>query len=726
MNTLQGARTRRVAMIQFSMLGLSLAPQIWAMDVQQLDRIDVEAVRPADAYLTESAATATKSSTSLQTTPMSIAVIPARLLQDQGITSSGLSNSLAYLGVQTLGTREQADYTIFRGFLTSTTLWNGFRIEDATPGINYANGSVWMDNVDRLEVLKGPASILYGRAEPGGIVNVLTRQPLQSFAGSLEAGVGAFGARWISGDVTGPLSNTDRVQYRLSLAQEDADSWYHHGQDYHSAGIAPVLAWQLSEDTEVRLEGQIRRLEGSAGQPYMPINPDTGEPLEVDPRDTLLPGNQASFRQDRAMASLDHRFTSGWSVSWKTLLNKARSPDAQTSIVCGWCGGAGFNFPIEDGTLLTDLMVGSSDSEQKTAATMMDLTGQFTAFDVEHRLLLGVDYYYKRFDQLSGWDYAQTTDYFHPTLPDAVEMTDLWTLRNHESAVYVQDQMRFADGWHLMIGGRYQSIDEDNRFIGDTLAYRKDVFLPRAGVLREINPGLSVYYSYAENTGSSNGLDFEQQPIKPESSRQHELGVKALWLDGRLSATAAVFDLTKYNIASADPDHFGFNIGVGEVRSKGYELGLQGAITAHWQVLFNHSHARPRVLVGSAGANALQPQSITAGELLPFVSNRTTSFWTRYQFSPEADLGWAVGGGVHTASAANPIEGAVIQPESYTVVSAFTSYGLHIGGRPSLLQLNVNNLLDETYLLSVGDSGTIYGGNWGSAREVKLSLRMEF
>lgn len=726
MTTLPGSPALRRVLIRSSLLCLGVAQHTWAADAQQLDRVDVEASRLSDAYLSDTAATATKSPASLQLTPMSIAVIPAQVLQDQGITSSGLTNSLAYLGVQTLGTREQADYTIFRGFLTSTTLWNGFRIEDATPGINYANGSVWMDNVDRLEVLKGPASILYGRAEPGGIVNVITRRPLGSLAGSLEAGVGSFGARWIGTDITGPVAHSTDVQYRLNVAQEDADAWFRHGRDYHSAGIAPVLAWQLSEDTELSLEGQFRRLEGSAGQPYMPIDPDSGEPLEMDPRDTLLPGNKSTFRQDRAMVSLDHRFASDWSLSWKAMLNKARSPDGLTSIVCGWCGGAGFNFPIEDGVLLTDLMVGASDSEQETRATMLDLTGKITLLSIEHQLLVGADYYNKHFDQLSGWDYAQSTDYFHPTQPAAVEKTDLWVLRNRETAVYVQDQMQLPGGWHLLLGGRYQSIDEDNSFNGDTLPYRKHVFLPRAGALWEVHPGLSFYYSFAENTGSSNGLDFEQKPIKPESSRQHELGLKALWLDDRVSATVALFDLTKYNIASADPDHFGFNVGVGEVRSKGYEFGLQGAINAHWQVLFNHSHARPLVIVGSSGANALQPQSITAGEMLPFVSNRTTSLWTRYQFLPGGNLGWTVGGGIHTASAANPIEGALIPPEGYTVVSAFVSYGMRIGEHPSALQLNVNNLLDETYLLSVGDGGTIYGGNWGSAREVKLSLRVEF
>ncbi|MEY2632154.1 MAG: hypothetical protein RIR00_808, partial [Pseudomonadota bacterium] len=197
----------------------------YAEEETQLGTIEVRARSDIETgYAVQRTSTATKTDTPLLQTPMTVEVIPQQVLREQGQTSGGLPSVLSYLGVQSLGMKDQGDYLIFRGFSSPTTLWNGFRIEDATPGLTYANGGVWMNNVERLEVLKGPASILYGRTEPGGAVNVLTKKPQENFQGEVNAGVGSWSNYWLGADLTGALNESKTLLYRLNIATEDSDS----------------------------------------------------------------------------------------------------------------------------------------------------------------------------------------------------------------------------------------------------------------------------------------------------------------------------------------------------------------------------------------------------------------------------------------------------------------------------------------------------------------------
>jgi iron complex outermembrane receptor protein len=289
----------------------------------------------------------------------------------------------------------------------------------------------------------------------------------------------------------------------------------------------------------------------------------------------------------------------------------------------------------------------------------------------------------------------------------------------------------------LLLGARYQDLDEHSVSEAPSLGlpiqdvtYEKGVFLPRVGLLWNPRPWISAYYSYSENMGANTGLDFSGRPIKPESARQHELGLKGEWMNGRLNALIAVFELTKLNIASADPAHPGFNIGVGEVRSTGYEINVQGAITDKWNVLTNFSFARPFVEEGTEASSIYSGPSIVAGQLLPYVSNKTFSLWTGYRLFGEPNAGLTVGGGVNWSSAANPADGAVVETESHTVASVFSAYETTMASKKVTFQINVNNIFDERYLMFQGDDvvfgGNTLGGNWNAPRQFKFSLIAEF
>ncbi len=674
----------------------------------------------ARSYAVPNATTATKTDTPIMETPMTVQVIPQQVLRDLGIASSGLAEALVYQGVQSLGFEPEMERLVFRGFDSSTTLWNGFRIEEPT-STGEGNGGVWMDNVDRLEVMKGPSSILYGRSEPGGAVNVLTRKPVDAFHGAVRTGIGSWSNLFLAADVSGSLNTSKTLLYRLSGGAEGSNSYYTYGPAYRSWGIAPALAWRLTPATTVSFEGQYRKMEGGNGLTYFPLDPATGRLLDVDRKITAARDMAMRFNQSRSMVGVEHRFNATWALSWKALYDRPDQP------LVAYIYHRNPQFPIAgSGSLTIDRWAFISDASSKTKATVLDVTGRFRALGANHTVLVGADYYDYLYRANVGFDFtnnpALQTDYFNPASlpisPDDFPRPYPNETRRKSYAPYVQDQMALPGRVHLLIGARLQHLTQTSPGTPD---YDKDFVQPRAGILWRPRPWLSTYYSYAENSGNATGLAFPNQALPPESSRQHEGGVKTESLDGRLTATLSVFNLTKFNITAADPDHPTFSLSIGEVRSRGFEFGVQGALTDSWNVLFNYNNADPKVVVGASGF-------YVAGQSLPYLSNRNAAVLTSYKL-PWAHLrGVVVGGGLNWASDSNPYPGTTLSPAPYTgyaIASALASYATRMGGHEAKLQLNVTNLFNEKYLTTFYDAGTIASGTW-SPRQIRVSLNVGF
>jgi len=697
--------------------------------VSELPRIVVrdDGAAAMTSYTVQNASAGTKADTPLMETPLTVQVVPQQVIRDLGVTSSGLSDVLIYDGVQTRGYAPDTELLIFRGFETSSTIWNGFRIEEELAVGGEGNGGVWMDNVESLEVMKGPSSILYGRSEPGGTINILTRKPQADFALEIRGGGGSWSDRWLGVDVTGPLNRDETLSYRLNLAGEASNSYFRYGPDYGSAGVAPALQWRISPQTTLSLEGQYRNLRGGTNTSYIPIDPATGRPIQVGrsityPRDILV-----KYYQDRTMIALEHHFDASWSLSWKVMHDQVDNP------VIRYIFDRHPQFPISPaGALTISRHSYASKSNTRTDASILDLTGHLTSFAVNHTLLLGAEYYYYRYGGSQGYDFsdspANTADYFNPTPYPFGQLPldnplDIW---RRAPALYAQDQLALPWDWHVLLGLRYQRLQEFVSAVSNT-DYGKYVAQPRVGLLWRARPWISAYYNYSVNMGVSNGFAFPDVPLKPETSKEHELGVKTQWLNDRLSVTLALFDITKYDIAAADPVHPAFNIAVGEVQSRGFEVNAQGSLTDSWNVLINYSDVRPEVIRGAENANTIEARFITAGQRLPYVSDRTFSILSGYKLPGQVLRGWSVGGGANWASPANPVAGATVSPRNftgYTVASVFANYETDLGGYGTTIQLNVNNVFDEKYLFNFQDNGTVAGGNWGPPRQFKASVRM--
>lgn len=675
-------------------------------------------------YAVRRASTATKTDTPLMQTPMTIEVLPKSLLEEMGMVSTGLSSAVKYSGVTTKGSGPNAEDLNYRGFATSTTLWNGFRIEDFGTTAGLTTATAWMGNVSSIEVIKGPSSILYGRAEPGGAVNVLTNRPQETFRTTLTAGIGSWSDRWLGIDSTGALNDDKTLLYRLNASEEDSNAWFRWNGKNRSQSIAPALEWRISPHTTLSYEGLYRKLGGYSTNASIPYDTATGQLATNDPNITFMPDSAISLRLNRSTLGLAHRFNENWSMSLKYMHDIAKSPRANYV----WAA-APVTFPATADVLTVAVNNGWNVYDLTTDAAVLDLAGHVTTLGIKHTILLGADYYKKLGHQRGGYDWSgsQTTNFFNPAPPDwNIPQQYAYEQSARDTGIYLQDQMELPGNWHVLLGGRYQRLAEDSA--NDGVAdphYTKSDFLPRFGVLWQARPWLSAYYSYSENLGSNNGRrDFTGVLLKPEFSKQHELGLKSEWLGGRLTALLAVFDLTKYNVAIADPVHSGFSISAGEVRSTGYEFNLQGAVTDNWNILVNYNYAHPAVV----GDIPQWGQSLTTGMTLPMVSTRTFGIWTSYRLPQEALQGWKIGGGYNWASAPTPYPVQPFPISSYKTVSAFASYDTKLVGHKTTVQLNIDNLLDEKYQYTGYDPINIgiWNVTWGTPRQVRLSLKTEF
>jgi iron complex outermembrane receptor protein len=634
-------------------------------------------------YRVPNSSTATKTDTPLRDIPGSVQIIPRQLLEDRQVTRiQQIADNVPGLRPDPFNSNvaPSAGSFIIRGFSSvSTNFRDGFRDYGSVSPVDLAG-------VEQIEVLKGPASVLYGQSQPGGIINIVSKKPLNTPQYIVNFTAGSFNFYRPTLDITGPLNADKTAAYRLNIAYENAGS-FRDFVNSENIFIAPALAFQLGKNTTLNLNVEYQRNRYTpdniptynAIPEYfdIPINRFFGEP-DI---------NKGIINSWRASAILEHRFSEDWKLrsAFSTTLNTAKRTEV---------GG----FLLEDSRTL-ERYFEKSDESSENYTLQNELVGKFKTGSIAHQVLFGVELFRERYSFFLQDAPIAPIDFFNPvygaqpgplvtaTVPGAEIKTDAL-------GVYVQDQITITDQLKLLVGGRFDlatSKSPTDRTGEFTSEQTDSAFSPRAGIVYQPIKPVSLYFSYATSfVPQAFGFSATGETFDPERGRQFELGIKADLIPDRLSATLAGYEITKKNVLVTDPNDNNFSIQTGEQKSRGIEFNLVGEPTKGWNIALSYAYTDAFV--------SRDTDRKLIGDQLVGVPAHQFGLWNSYEFYKGPLKGFGVGLGLYYSSKA---EAAL--PNTFLLPSYFRADASVFYKRDNWeLQLSVNNLTNTQYYLGPG------------------------
>ncbi len=659
-------------------------------------------VDPNDPYNNDynrtNASTATKTDTPIMQTPMSIKVVPKAVMDDQQIILFDDAVIRNVSGVQrNFGSGDLYQGFIVRGFSLGPNIYRD--------GLRQNTGYFEPAGMERVEVLKGAAAMLYGRTQPGGLVNYVTKKPLDQAHYSLQQQFGSYDLYRTTVDATGPITNEKSLLYRLNLAYSSNNSFRDYNEN-ERIYVAPSLTWRLSDQTEmtVQLEHQHDDYVMDYGIPALG-NRSAPVPKEFYVGDDQV--RNSSMDSNQVATILSHRFNDQWKIEHK--FNWHQWTHEFNSIF-----PAG-NLNTNNRTINRALMTGPTDRE--SYATNLDILGEFETFGVQHKLLIGGDYFNLKTesdDNRFTYGVIPALDIFNPNnhllninTVNAMPNDFWWKDKDEWYGIYAQDQITLWDKLHLLIGARYDiltfgtgccsapvSIDdrEDNRLN------------PRFGIVYQPWKWLSLFGNYVESIGTNNGLTPTKTINKPELGVQYEAGFKTEFFDGRLSSNVAYYHLTKENMLIGVPGSL-FKTPVGEARSQGIEVDLTGELTDYLSLVGTYAYTDAIFTKD----NEFRGNPSKQGNRLPNVPEHSGSLWLTFH----PDERFKIGAGMFAQGQRAGDNNNTYALPGFVRLDTMVSYNWRVAGSKLTTQFNVNNLLDKDYFRgsSSSDRSGAFPGN---------------
>ncbi|MEM7648898.1 MAG: TonB-dependent siderophore receptor, partial [Cyanobacteria bacterium P01_A01_bin.70] len=512
-------------------------------------RLGVEGAQAGSDYYVPAASTATRTDTPLDEIPQSIQVIPQAVLEDQQVIRLGdaLRNAS---GVVSNSLDQRGERFIIRGFSSSSILRDGFRQTDGAGG---NAGFQELANIEQIEVLKGPAAILAGNVEPGGAINLVTERPLSEPFYQVDVRAGSRFLVEPGIDLTGPLTSDGRVLYRLNALFRREDFYRDFDDPIERAFIAPTVSWAISDRTDLLVELEYSNETRPADFGGLPALGDRVADVPFD-RITGEPGDDAQNEFLRVGYQFEHRFSDHWKVR-----NSFRYIDSDNEFVANTVARA---INEDTGDLFRVWIQNEQPSESYELQT--NVVGEFNTGSLEHTLLAGVDLYRRDGQSRRRIDFGRQPlfNIFDPVYgvprPDSFDESPPLNaeFRTDNLGLYVQDQVTLADNLFLLAGLRYDTVTQEteNFELNTDVDQSDDAFTPRIGIVYQPIDEISLYTSYSTSFSPNSGTTRDGDIIDPEEGEQFEIGVRAELLGDRLFANLALFDITKQNVATADPN----------------------------------------------------------------------------------------------------------------------------------------------------------------------------
>jgi len=634
-------------------------------------------------YRATRSASATRTDTAIHETPQSISVVPAQVVEDIGATR--LEDALDYAGGVERGNNfggQGLTEFLVRGFSTQEFYRNGFAVNRGYPNMPDAS------TLERIEVLRGPASMLYGRGDPGGTFNIVSKQPQAERRTVLSSQVNTDGLRRGTLDTTGALDESAAFTYRLNLVAEGSDSFRDHVES-ERYNIAPVLRWQLSDDTALILEGDYLHNRHPMDRGLTRYPNQAGDLS----RDRFL-GEESAGKLTNKNATtqlrLEHQLDSQW-----MLRGGIQYLDGSLD------GGA-----VENNGLASDgRTVGRNYSERwlnwNDLAVQANLEGHFDAAGLAHTLLLGVEFDEYNYDSLIRRSGGLTSDFpidlydpvYGQPLP-ALTRTTTYDDENLKSyAFFVQDQIALTERLKAQVGARLERFEQryDNKLTpAGSWDQAHNAVSPRFGLIYDLTEELAVYANTSRSFKPNRGADRSSQAFDPEKGIAHEVGIKYELPEHDLSVTAALFHIIKENVLTSDPLDSNYQVAAGEARSRGFDISVAGNITPQWRVIGGYAYVDAEVTESSSA-------SMPVGTRLANVPRHSFNLLDTYEFAdgPLAGLGIGIGMGVkYVGDRKGGASSTAFDMDAYTTVDLLAYYPLTERVR---LNLNLNNVFDEEY-----------------------------
>ncbi|MEH1939592.1 MAG: TonB-dependent siderophore receptor [Nostoc sp.] len=572
---------------------------------QQDEPIELVVTGEQDGYRVQDATTATRTDTPLRDIPQSIQVVPREVLEDRNVRSVAEAVETVS-GVSSAGTLFNApggSYVI-RGFEQAGNFRNGYRDVN-----RYAITGV--ETIERVEVLKGPASVLFGAVEPGGIINVVTKQPLSEPYYNLAFEVGNRGFYQPSLDFSGPLNDDKTLLYRLNASYQSSNSF----QDFVTSNlttIAPSITWKLGHRTDLNLYYEYINFNGIP-ESFTTVFSDNTFRL---PRSRYLayPLDGQDYTAQKYGYTLSHKFSDNWQIRNNFSIS-AFNANEEYTVGTSLRDDRFLGFYAARRDYLTDNYFGQ-----------IDLLGKFNTGLIAHQVLFGFDV--NRYVQVFNATRLSVPllDVFNPNynIPEPQITTggfsSFETVQSY--GFYLQDQISFQDNLKLLIGGRFDWISQKSGI--NEPEQNDSAFSPRIGLVYQPSKSVSLYASYSQSFNPTQGFNPGDRAFEPTKGTQYEAGIKADFLEGRLSTTLAVYQIAKTNVTTDDPsnDDPNFLIQVGEQKSRGIELDVAGDILPGWKVSASYAYTN---------AEISKDNSLTVGNRLEDVPENQASLWTTYE-----------------------------------------------------------------------------------------------
>lgn len=650
--------------------------------------------------LTVTGQAATKTETPFNETPQATSSIEHEEWEERGART--VQRALDYSpGIFTnqIGASNRFDYLVLRGFSDgslSNTFLDGLKLMGDTNSHSSMSVDPWF--LDSIEVVRGPASVLYGQASPGGVVALTSKRPQFQQGGELRLSAGTNAQRSVAFDLTGPLGEQQRVAYRLVGLARAADTQFGPVEEERYT-IAPSLTWDVTDATSLTLKAYLQQdPEGGyhAGLPY------EGAVVDRNGRrisNHFFEGEEEYDRYERTQRmlgyELEHQFSDAW--TGRQRLNYLNSDVVLNQVYAfGWAPGSD-----------TELTRYYSGADESLEAWTLDnqLEANLSTGFIDHTVLVGADY--QRRDNRVSWPSGMfpNIDAFDPEYGADPLAFFAPTREDHElrqTGVYAQDQMALGN-WRMTLGGRYDWVDITNTNLdsGDTSELDDTQFSGRAGLLYLFDNGVAPYISYSTAFTPTSFVDAEGDLLAPMEGKQIETGLKYQPAGTQDRYSVALFQINQENVATKEQPTAPYRA-VGEIQSEGLELEAYTHLTDNLRLQASYSYTDityKRSDDGNEGNRAI------------YAPRHQASLWGNYAFDKGALAGFDAGLGIRYYTDIQADRANTYEVPDYTLVDATLGYDLgRLGLDGMSARLNVTNLTDEEYVASCNSLEFCYFG----------------